>query len=138
MARSTGGVRPLDDRQARLEATLDALIGTKGFLGAALVSRDGIPVVSRFTPSFSQVTFSLLVQGAMVATLMGAAEVAVKESEGGRTRRVLVESERIAMVVVGATEGLLLVAIAEASLPLTALLPPIEQAAKTVAALVAG
>lgn len=114
--------------QDHLQIALDDLIGHAGIIGAALVSRDGIPVGSAFTPQLEEMPFSILVEGAMTATLMGAAEVAMQEVEAGETRRVIVETDAFKMVLVGAEEDLLLVVLTEADKPLKEVLDRVEAA----------
>lgn len=118
--------------QDRLQETIDGLIGHDGIIGAALVSRDGIPVGSAFTPALEEMPFSILVEGAMTATLMGAAEVAMQEVEAGQTRRVIVETDEFKMVLVGAGDDLLLVTLAEAARPLEGVLSRVEEAVGSV------
>jgi predicted regulator of Ras-like GTPase activity (Roadblock/LC7/MglB family) len=74
----------------------------------------------------------------MSATLMGAAEVALSELGGVRTRRVIAETNKMKMVVVGATDELVLVALGESDLPLDRLLPQVEAAAAALTKVVAG
>lgn len=57
--------------QERFQDRLDEIVSEEQLVGAAVVSRDGIPVLSSFTPDLEQRAFSILVEGAMVAVLMG-------------------------------------------------------------------
>lgn len=88
-------------------------------LGAALVSRDGIPVVSAFDDEIADRPFSLLVESAMTATLFAAAEVAMDELDAGQARNVTVETDEARMTLVTAAEDLLLVVLSsvDASAP---------------------
>lgn len=115
------------DKQQRLMGTLDYLMDEKGVLGAALITRDGICLMNRLVRELSPEIFS-----AMTATLMGAAETALAEVAAGPTRRVIAETEKMKMIVVGATEELLLVALVEASLSLDRLIPLVEGAVDNV------
>lgn len=115
--------------QEQLQETLDALTAEEGVLGSALISRDGIPVASAFSPTLEEMPFSILVEGAMTATLMGAAEVAMEEVDAGRTHHVTVETDKVRMVLMGAPEDLILVTLAEVDHPLAKVL---ERAGRSV------
>ena len=100
----------------RLEAALDGLLELEHVEGAALVSRDGIPVLSRLSRRLDQMAFSILVEGAMVATLVGSAEEALSEIEGGDVERTIVESRSTRLVVQGVGKDLLLLVLGTADL----------------------
>lgn len=103
--------------QDAIDEALEALTAGEGVLGSAVVSRDGIPVATRFAPELDDRPFSILVEGAMVATLFGAAEVAAEEIGAGDAETVLVDTDTVRMVLVGATDDLLLVVVADHDLP---------------------
>ena len=126
------------DKHKRLQGELDGLLGHKGVIGAAIVSRDGIPVMSRFVPAFSQLSFSMHVEGAMIAALLGAAEVALSEVDGGATERVTIETAKTKMLVLGISEGLILVVLAEAGVHLETLVPAFSGTAESVRKIAAG
>ncbi|MGQ0535916.1 MAG: roadblock/LC7 domain-containing protein [Methanobacteriota archaeon] len=119
----------MEDRQKRLLATLDRLTGQPGILGATLVTRDGISVVTRGAPVGSPETFA-----AMSAALLGAAETALYELGGGSRVRVTAETDKYTMVAVGATEELLLVLVAEAGTSLDAALKLADDSVKRIEA----
>ncbi|HUR67775.1 MAG TPA: roadblock/LC7 domain-containing protein [Candidatus Thermoplasmatota archaeon] len=121
------------DRQARLESLLEELAGEKGVLGAALVSRDGLAVRASGRLAQSRETFS-----AMVATAMGATEIAIAELDGGKTHHMIATTDRLKLIVVGATRDLLLVAATQADTPHDKLLPRLESAAQNVALALSG
>lgn len=98
----------------RIQTEIDTLVDREAILGAALISRDGIPVASAFDETIAERPFSLLVESAMTATLFAAAEVAMEELETGQTRRVTVETDEAGMTLVAATDELLLVLLADA------------------------
>ncbi len=125
------------EAKERLGQILDGHLGSDGVLGTSLVSRDGIPVLSRLTERMEDMPFSLLVEGAMAATLMGAAEVAVQEVGGGPPRRVVVETEKVNMVLVGVSNDLILVTVAESAAELGELMRAVGVAAEDVAEAVA-
>jgi predicted regulator of Ras-like GTPase activity (Roadblock/LC7/MglB family) len=81
----------------------------------------------------SRETFS-----AMTATVMGAAEIAIGELDGGRTHHLIATTDRIKLIIVGATRELLLVAATQADMPHDKLLPRLEAAAQNVALAVSG
>ncbi len=127
----------MGNRQQQIERTIEGFLDEReGLLGMALVSRDGIPVLSRFSRQFDQKAFSILVESAMVATLTGAAEEAMDELEGGPVRRVSVETDELRMTVVGANADLLLVAMTDVDMPVAELNDLLETALKSVGELV--
>lgn len=121
------------DAQRRLETLLDELSRERGVLGVSLVSRDGLPVRGAGKLEKSRETFS-----AMTATFMGAAEIAIGELNGGKTHHLIVVTDRLKLIVVGATRDLLLVAATEADTPHDKLLARLETAAQSVALAVSG
>lgn len=121
------------ERQRRMLEVLEWLLGQPGMVGATLVTRDGVCVLNTDPGLVSPETFS-----AMTAAMVAAAETAAYETGEGRMLRVLVETERNKMVAVGATDELLLVVVAAASLPLADLLPRVEAARQNLATVVAG
>lgn len=116
------------ERQDRLQRHLDDLTEDEGFLGSAIVSRDGIPVLSSFAPQLDQRAFSILVQGAMVATLMGSAEEGIAELDGGDVRDVVVDADELRIVVTGVSEDLLLVVVGTSDVPHAETLTPVRAA----------
>lgn len=118
----------MTDQTVNLENELDQLVDVEGVLGAALVSRDGIPILSKFTRHFDQMAFSILVEGAMAATLVGSAEEALAEVEGGAMRRTIVESERVRLVLQGTADDLILVTLTDPGRALDKLAPYIDAA----------
>ena len=123
----------MKDAQARLDALLHDIAKEPGVLGASLVSRDGLAVKTVGSVEMNRETFS-----AMSATLVGAAEIALAEVDGGKPRSIVCRTERVSLILVGATHDLLLVAYAKADAPADALARRLEAAAGNVAAIVAG
>jgi predicted regulator of Ras-like GTPase activity (Roadblock/LC7/MglB family) len=121
------------DRQERLDQLLGELGKVHGVQGASLVSRDGLTVRSVGKHELSRETFS-----AMSATLMGAAEIALGELDATRARYVVAQTQRLRMIVLGATPDLLLVVLVSADVKLEDIVPRAESAAASVATLVAG
>lgn len=113
------------EEQEKLQQQLDALVERDGIEGCGLVSRDGIPVLSSFSPAFDQRVFSILVEGAMVASLMGAAEEAMEELDAGEVDHVIVNTESLRLIVMGATDELVLLAITGPKLALEEILEPL-------------
>ncbi|HWH08840.1 MAG TPA: roadblock/LC7 domain-containing protein [Candidatus Thermoplasmatota archaeon] len=120
-------------RQERLDGLLQDLAKERGVLGASLVSRDGLAVKTAGNVEMNRETFS-----AMSATLVGAAEIALAEVDGGKPRSIVCHADRVRLVLVGATHDLLLVAYANGDASLDALVPRLESAARDVAAIVSG
>jgi len=121
------------DRQERLEQLLHELSKQPGVLGAALVSRDGLSVKATGKQELHRETFS-----AMSATVMGAAEIALSELAPDRLRRLVAETDRGKLVIMGATADLLLIVYARADAAIGDLVARAETAAASVASLVAG
>lgn len=121
------------ERQERLEQLLADVARRPGVLGAALVSRDGLPVRIVGKQELSRETFS-----AMSATLMGAAEIALGELDPSKLRRVIAQTDRVKFVILGATPALLLVVYASADAAMDDIVAAAEQAAGHVASVVAG
>lgn len=121
------------EKQTRLEALLDTIAKEPGVLGASLVSRDGLAVRSSGKLGLSRETFS-----AMTATYMGAAEIALAELDGGKMQHVVASTDRMKLIVLGATRDLLLVVCTQADVAHDKILPRIEAAAQNIAVVVSG
>lgn len=121
------------DRQQRLQETLDAVVAQPGVFGALLVTRDGFCMMNRCAKVPAAETLS-----AMTATLLGAAEAALAEVGGEGTPRVVIESKHRRMLVVAATEELLLVGVTDVSVRAEDFASRLDVAAQTVAKLVSG
>lgn len=121
------------DSQKRLEAILDELARTRGVLGAAIVSRDGLPLRHAGRIEMSRETFS-----AMSATVMGAAEIALGEVDAGKSRHLVATTDRLRLLIVGATRDLLLVATTQLDVPPDAFLQQLQAAAQNVALVASG
>jgi predicted regulator of Ras-like GTPase activity (Roadblock/LC7/MglB family) len=121
------------DHATRVDALLGHLVQAEGILGAALVSRDGLCVRSAGRTELSRETFS-----AMSATVMGAAEIALRELDGGATRSIVASTEKVMIVIVGATREMLLVASAQADAPIASVVARVEETARGVGKVLAG
>lgn len=121
------------DSQARIDALLDELVKEKGVLGVSLVSRDGLAVRGAGRFELRRETFS-----AMTATVLGAAEIAIAELDGGKCHHLVAQTDRLKLIIVGSTRDLLLVAATDLDTPHERLLPRLEAAAQNVALAVAG
>lgn len=117
----------MDDRQQKVKQRLDELAAQPGIVGAALVSRDGLPVLDASKRPINTETFS-----AMSATVMGAAEAALSELAENRVVRIVADADRMRLVLVGVTDEFLLVTIAEQNADLSALVKKVEKAASDV------
>ncbi|HLF16938.1 MAG TPA: roadblock/LC7 domain-containing protein [Candidatus Thermoplasmatota archaeon] len=96
----------MSDARSSVQASLERRVGPTGWLGAALVSRDGLPVMRAFSRPVNEETFS-----AMVAAMMGAAEAAWAEWGEDRPQRALLEGAKLRLAVLGLdTEYILAVA----------------------------
>lgn len=121
------------DRQKRLESLLDELGRERGVLGVALVSRDGLPVRATGRIEMSRETFC-----AMSATVLGAAEIALAEVDGGKTQHLIATTDRVRLIVMGSTRDLLLVATLQLDTPHEPFLQRLQAAAQNVALVVSG
>ena len=121
------------DHASRVDAILGKLAQEPGVLGAALISRDGLCVRSAGRSELNRETFS-----AMSATVMGAAEIALRELDGGATRSIVAATDKVMVVVVGASREMLLVVSANADVSIQALVGKVQQAAADVAKALAG
>lgn len=119
--------------QQQLERALEDLVQLDEILGAALISRDGLCVKAAGRPEMHRETFS-----AMTATLMGAAEIALGEFDGGKTRSIVAATDKVRMILVGATRDMLLVVTLATDASVDAMLPKIQKAATDIAATVGG
>ena len=119
--------------QQELSRVLEDALKAPGVLGVALISRDGLCVKAAGRPEMHRETFS-----AMTATLMGAAEIALGEFDGGKTRSIVAATDRVRMVLLGASRDLLLVATLQTDADVAQLLPKLEKAAREVSAAVGG
>ncbi len=72
--------------------------------GSAIITRDGLLIVSEMTDSIDSETFA-----AMSATMFGAAETALMELDRGIVERVMVESKEAKIVAMGAGSNAILV-----------------------------
>lgn len=122
----------MNDRQQALRGVLESISTERDVVGAALVSRDGIPVLDYFKRPLHKETFS-----AMSATLLGAAEVALAEVNAGPPLRIVAEAADLKMVIVGVKPDLILVVLAESTMPIERMLPRITSGADGIAKLVA-
>ena len=76
---------------------------------AAVVSRDGVLIASSMPPEVHPETFA-----AMAAIMLGAAETATLEMNAAAPDRLIVETDEVRLVVAGAGERMMLVALADA------------------------
>src|SRR5688500_6460447 len=87
-----------------MRGLLSRLRTITGVDGAALVSRDGLPVVADLPPTFDRETFS-----AMLAATAGAAETALIEAGRGVPERIVLENQGTRILAMGVTDQFLLV-----------------------------
>ncbi len=111
----------MNDLQQASASLLDQLTEGASVAGAALVSRDGIPILFRFRRPVRQETLS-----AMGAAILGAAETALADLGRDRVTRIIVEAPTHRMVITGVDEELLLVALINTSAELEPSLASLE------------
>ena len=93
-------------KQEMLNEVLQDLDRMTGIEGSAIVSRDGLVIVSHLPTRVGREAFS-----AMSATMLGAAETAMMELARDPPERVLVETKTTRMVITGASSETLLVVL---------------------------
>jgi predicted regulator of Ras-like GTPase activity (Roadblock/LC7/MglB family) len=74
----------------------------------------------------------------MSATVMGAAEIALRELDGGATRSIVASTGKVMIVIVGATREMLLIASAGADAPIAEVVARVEETARGVGKVLAG
>lgn len=121
----------MSDRPARVRQLLAGLVDGKRILGAAVVSRDGLPVQSHMARPVSEESFC-----AMAAALLGAAEGALQEWTEERPQRAMAESPTLRMTLEGLDADFILAAVAPIAAAAT--LPDIAKAAAELRALLKG
>lgn len=87
-----------------MKGLLSRLRAINGVDGAALVSRDGLPVVADLPATFDRETFS-----AMLAATVGAAETALIEAGRGVPDRIVLENKGTRIMAMGVSDQFLLV-----------------------------
>jgi predicted regulator of Ras-like GTPase activity (Roadblock/LC7/MglB family) len=97
----------VSDRPARIHNALVGLVDGKRILGAAVVSRDGLPVQSHMTRPVSEESFC-----AMTAALLGAAEAALQEWSDERPRRAMAEGPTLRLSLEGLDADFILAVVA--------------------------
>lgn len=94
--------------QETLSSLLQKFNATHSVHGSAVVTRDGLPMVSALPAGVNRETFA-----AMAATMMGAAETAASEVEPTTATRVVAEFANLRLVAVGAGPDLLFVTVCD-------------------------
>lgn len=121
------------DTQQRLKDALEGLSKAPGFVGATLITRDGLPVFNYCGRIPSPETY-----GAMSAAMLASAETALSEVGNVGVRRAIVETEEYKMIVVGVSDEHLLVGLGNGKVSLDKLLGVFESTAKDVAQILSG
>ena len=118
-----------DSKKERLSQALDALTATGGVEGAAIVTHDGLLVLSKLVSDVDGETFA-----AMSAAMTGAAETAVAELGKGDVERVIVESRKVKLVSAGAGGETIVVVLARPDANLGLVLIELKKATQKVSA----
>ncbi len=103
------------DRAAQLAQILTGLVDGRTRFGAAVVTRDGLPVVSKMTRPVSEDSFS-----AMAAALLGAAEGALQEFADDRPQTAVVEGKSLRLTLAGLDGDFVLAMVGPASMQMPA------------------
>ena len=98
------------DRGDQIRAVLAKLVDGKSRLGAAVVSRDGIPVASQMARPASEDSFA-----AMAAAVLGAAEGAIQEWAEDRPQHLTAEGAKVRIVLQGLDNDFFLAVVSPAS-----------------------
>lgn len=93
--------------QETLSNLLQSFNAEQQVRGSAVVTRDGLPLVSALPASVNRETFA-----AMTATMMGAAETAASEVQTTTASRIVAEFGHLSLVAVGAGPELLVITLA--------------------------
>ena len=109
-----------------LNRVVNSLTKTKRISAAAVVSRNGLLMVSTTKPDHAQIF------AAMAATMFIAAEIATNEVGGWEPDRLVVESEDFNLIIIAANSKTLLVALTETTAGLGIVLHDMKKAAKEV------
>ena len=95
-------------RAKHLEKILNDLKSAAEVKGGCIVSRDGLLIYENMTKSFHLEAFA-----AMNAALLGSAEAAMDESEGGIPQKVVVEGKNSYIITIGAGPKALLAVLTQ-------------------------
>src|SRR5207248_1203848 len=97
----------MPERLDRMRQVLGVLVDDgKTHLGAAVVTRDGLPVLSLATRPVSDDSF-----GAMTAALLGAAEAALQEWAQDRPQVAVIQGGQLDLMVCGLDEEFILAVV---------------------------
>jgi len=117
--------------QSLIKKVLHDLKKIGGIDSSAVVTRDGLLVVSDISEGVDAETFA-----AMSATMVGAAETAMGEVRTGNPERVIVESETVKIISMGAGPKTLLIVLTESEAPLGLVLLKMGEAAEKITDLI--
>lgn len=115
-----------------MKGLLSRLRTISGVDGAALISRDGLPVVVDLPSTFDRETFS-----AMLAATVGAAETAMIEAGRGVPDRIILENKGTRIMAMGVSDQFLLVVSGRGDLNLDNVRAAVAGLAKELQALTA-
>ena len=93
-----------------LDSLLDELIASGDVEGAAIVTIDGLLITSSLSNKIDGATLA-----AMTATMIGAAETAMKELKKKEIERVIVEAKDSKLIATGAGQETILVSMVKAN-----------------------
>jgi Uncharacterized distant relative of homeotic protein bithoraxoid len=120
-------VKMAKTKQERLEEVLQDLDRMSNIEGSAIVSRDGLVIVSHLPTRVVRESFS-----AMSATMLGAGETAMMELARDPPERVMVETKTTRMVVIGASPETLLVVLGRYNVNLGLLFIQMQKAVEKI------
>ncbi|MDY6984846.1 MAG: roadblock/LC7 domain-containing protein [Candidatus Thermoplasmatota archaeon] len=116
-----------ETKQEMLNEVLQDLDRLTGIEGSAIVSRDGLIIISHLPTRVGKEAFS-----AMSATMLGAAETAMMELARDPPERVLVETKTTRMIITGASADTLLVILCRYNVNLGMLFIQAEKAVNRI------
>ncbi len=114
-------------KKEKLEQVLKSLVRVGDVEGAAIVTRDGLLIVSNLSQDVNADTFA-----AMAATMTGAAETAISELKKGLLQRVIAESREGKLISRGAGPNAVLVTMLLSKANLGLVLLEMDKATKKI------
>lgn len=117
------------DAQKLLKQHLEQLRSHKGIQGVLLITRDGLPVAENLRRPINRELFS-----AMIATILGAAEMALSTLGDLQVTRVVTETDELRMVITGVSDDYVLAVLTEPNVETESVTPYVKEAQASLAA----
>ena len=117
----------MPSKEEKLMKPLESLQDIKGIVGAAVVRRDGLLIVSNLPEKIDAEQV-----GAMTASTVGSGETASEALNIGEIEKVTVESEEGKLISVGAGEEAILTVLSEPDINMGLILVEMRDAVKKI------